>query len=80
MVNEPFVLRPGKSTSILSQANAHNDRFDSRALIDLMQFVERLEERTKLVDGLFQRVNPLLRSPDNRVRETTIVTIGLIGK
>ncbi|KAI1796128.1 hypothetical protein LXA43DRAFT_880633 [Ganoderma leucocontextum] len=51
-----------------------------RALIDLMQFVERLEERVKLVDGLFQRVNPLLWHPDNRVRETTIVTVGLVGK
>ena len=54
--------------------------FLSRALIDLMQFVERLEESTKLVNGLFLRIHPLLRSSDNRVRETTIVTVGLIGK
>ena len=52
-----------------------------RALVDLVKLVERLEEKREMtVAGLFSRVNPLLRHPDYRVRETTIVTVGLIGK
>ncbi|TBU47261.1 hypothetical protein BD309DRAFT_856414 [Dichomitus squalens] len=52
-----------------------------RALVELVRLFERLEEKREItVVGLFERVNPLLRHPEHRVRETTIVTVGFIGK
>ncbi|KAI0353102.1 hypothetical protein OH77DRAFT_1497585 [Trametes cingulata] len=52
-----------------------------RAFVNLVQLIQRVNERpAELVTGTFQRVYPLLRHPDNRVKETTAITVGLVGK
>ncbi|KAI0638446.1 hypothetical protein C8Q77DRAFT_1046895 [Trametes polyzona] len=52
-----------------------------RAAVNLMKMIQRLEDRpTELVTAAFQKIHPLFRHPDIRVRETTTITVGLIGK
>ncbi|KAI9068446.1 hypothetical protein FKP32DRAFT_1561636 [Trametes sanguinea] len=52
-----------------------------RTLANLVKTVQRLEERpADFFSATFQKVYPLLRHPEQRVRETTIITVGLIGK
>ncbi|KAI0375920.1 hypothetical protein BV20DRAFT_933352 [Pilatotrama ljubarskyi] len=52
-----------------------------RAFVNLVQLIQRVNERAaEMVSLTFQRVYPLLRHPDNRVKETTAITVGLVGK
>ncbi|CDO73801.1 hypothetical protein BN946_scf185015.g130 [Trametes cinnabarina] len=50
-------------------------------LAGLVKTVQRLEERpSPFFSAVFQKIYPLLRYSDQRVRETTIIIVGLIGK
>lgn len=52
-----------------------------RALTDLVKLVQRLDDRvTELILAIFQKINGLLRHTENRIKETTAVTVSLIGK
>ncbi|KAI9000757.1 hypothetical protein BD414DRAFT_405932 [Trametes punicea] len=52
-----------------------------RALVNLMDMVLRLDDRpADFISTAFQKLYPLLRHPDQRVTETTTITVGLIGK
>ncbi|KAI0776189.1 hypothetical protein BD413DRAFT_469293 [Trametes elegans] len=52
-----------------------------RAMVNLVKLMLRLNDRpADLVAVTFQKVNPLMKHDENRVRETTAITVGLIGK
>ncbi|RDX53828.1 hypothetical protein OH76DRAFT_1342536 [Lentinus brumalis] len=52
-----------------------------RTLVELVKFVQRLDDRVALLTGIvFMKLHTCLTHVDHRVRESAIVTTGLIGR
>ncbi|KAH9855081.1 hypothetical protein C2E23DRAFT_725567 [Lenzites betulinus] len=69
-----FVVRGMKDTERIVRLAA------GRAVVNLIKLIQLLEARPgELVAATFQKIEPLFRHRDNRVRETTTITAGLIG-
>ncbi|KAI0650476.1 hypothetical protein C8Q79DRAFT_901502 [Trametes meyenii] len=52
-----------------------------RTLVNVVKLVQSLTDRSAdLLVAIFQRVSALFKHSDTRIRETTVITVGLIGK
>ena len=51
-----------------------------RSLADLVKLVQRFDGASEYTSIAFQKLFPLLKNATNPVRETTLVTVGLLGK
>ncbi|RPD66901.1 hypothetical protein L226DRAFT_452477 [Lentinus tigrinus ALCF2SS1-7] len=71
-----FMIRGMKNSNVRAARLAAG-----RALVELVKLVERLDDRVMLLTGVvFMKLRTCLTHADHLVRETALVTTGLIGK